>query len=244
MRDRWCVRRWTRAARPAAARRPAGPSSLAAGSGPRPRGTGSGARRRWTCPARRRTPSPRTPRPPDTLRRPAADRTRATRRPADQRVRGVHRRPPRRGLHHLAGGVVLDRFRARARPVRRRGRRLPRAGAGPGWRSSWDQLCHRPPTVEAPEIPLFHRGLRNFLQKLFGPVERGRVRARAAVVSTSSTSGWASPAWRALALTRRAGTQATAEPQPARRRQPDTQPAFGPRRGCQPAPEPSEGTQD
>ena len=82
VRDRWCVRRWTPASRPAAARPPAGPSSCTAGNGPRRRGRGSGARRRWTCPARRRTPSPRTPRPPGSLRHPSADRTRASHRAA------------------------------------------------------------------------------------------------------------------------------------------------------------------
>ena len=79
----------------------------------------------------------------------------------------------------------------RAAPARWRGRQLPRAGAGPRSRSSWDQHCHRPPTVEGPN-PLVHRDP-ELSQKLFGPVDRGRVRAPAAVVSTSSTSGGPSP---------------------------------------------------
>ena len=65
----------------------------------------------------------------------------------DQRPAGVHRRPPRGRPHHLPGLVVLGRLvRPRSPPAPRRGRQLPRAGAGPRSRSSWDQLNHRPPT--------------------------------------------------------------------------------------------------
>ncbi len=76
---------------------------------------------------------------------------------------------------------------------------------------------------------------------------REQVPAQAAVVSTSSTSGGRAGAY-AAEVSRRSQrdllnqrwaspSATTARPQPDHRRQPDSQPAFGPRRGCQPAPE-------
>ena len=57
-----------------------------------------------------------------------------------------------------------------------------------------------------------------------GGSQPGLRRFRDGRCATSSTSEWCGPT--------------AAGPQPDRRRQPDSQPAFGPRRGCQPAPDP------
>ena len=68
----------------------------------------------------------------DTPRHPAAgsDSCHAIGRP-DQRLRGVHRRPPRGRPHHLPSGVVLGPPCGPAQPpARRRGRRAPASGSG------------------------------------------------------------------------------------------------------------------
>ncbi len=93
------------------------------------------------------------------LRHPAAEptraRTRARRRPA---------RPPSRwsASPPTARRPSSPRGRRRPRPASgpargpapRRGRRTRRAEAGRSQRSSWDQHCHRPPTVGGPESPI------------------------------------------------------------------------------------------
>ncbi len=95
---------------------------------------------------------------------------------ADQRVAGVHRRPPRGGLHHLAGGVVLDLLLGPGVGQHRGGvvalGRLRRVEVR-GHRGVNPAIDHRQP--EAWKAP-FHKGSRNFLENLLGRARRPRAR--------------------------------------------------------------------
>ena len=155
-------------------------------------------------------------------------------------------------------------LRPARRPARRRGRLLHRAGAGPRSRSSWDQLYHRPPTVEGPRSR-YPQGFRTFSESLRGR-SAGAVRVgsgpslrcggldkldqrwssrcptlqgfRDGRCATSSTSG-GGPVPARLAVVSTSSTSDTQPRAQAAARAPAatrSQPAFGPRRGCQPTP--------
>ena len=200
-----------------------------AGSDPRSRGTGSGDRRRWTCPARRRIRRPRTPPPPGSPRHPTADTTHAKIQRPDQRVAGVHRRPPRGRPHHLPGRVVLGRL---LRPrSRQHGGGVVAPESGSESRIEVIVGPTQPPTTDTrpgPDHPCGQRVAAPRVCTESGPRP---------VPWGGSRPGWGGSR-RSLRdlLNRAARTRPQQEPQPAHRRQPDSQPAFGPRRGCQPAP--------
>ncbi len=84
----------------------------------------------------------------------------------DHRVAGVHRRPPRGGLHHLAGGVVLDLLLGPRVGQHRSGvvalGGLGRVEVG-GHRGVNPAIDHR--QSRARKAP-FHKGSRNFFQNL------------------------------------------------------------------------------
>ena len=192
----------------------------------------SGARPRSTSPTRPPTPPPRTPPPRDTPRHRAGGPSRATRRPDPPGLTRVHRRPVGGCLHDLAGLVVLGPL-VRPRSGQHRGGVVGSGGLerveGGGHRGTNSSIDHRQSTAP---IPLYPQGFR----------DRDPTVIRGQQVPTLRWSRQARPAGRPVPA--RAAEATPLGPQPARRRQPDSQPAFGPRRGCQPAPEPSEGTQD
>ena len=141
----------------------------------------------------------------------------------DQRLRRVHRRPPRGRPHHLPSLVVLGRL-VRPRSRQHGGRvvssRERERVQGRGHRGTNSTTDHRHPPGAG--SPLWTRGL-------------GRLAVAGKVASSAGCGGFETVAARPPQPPCGA-TRPRQDRSQSRRRQPDSQPAFGPRRGCQPAP--------
>ena len=154
-RGTWCGPRSGPASTPAGHRPAAGTSTARADTCPRRPARGSDARTRSTSPTRPRTPPPRTPPPPG---HPSPPSGRAF---SCHSSTGPTRDSPECIATHRAASFITSRAASSSAPSEPaqtptpwRGRRLRWAGAGRGWRSSWDQLCHRPPTVHGADSPV------------------------------------------------------------------------------------------